>query len=219
MTYSHFAPVAPEDVVLVRLLERRAAEDPEAVFFTFGEEVHTRGAFNARVNRVARNLLEQGIGEGSHVAVLMDNSPDYLALWFALILIPISLSLALVAEGWRGSRSIRSGGRRVGKVVALWSTIEVVALLVAANAVQYLDRGDLLFPAAAIIVGLHFFPLARGIPVRLYYATGAGFLAAGLGGLLVPAAQRPMAVGASAALVLWATALVVVLRVRSPAQA
>jgi len=36
MTYSHFAPVAPEDVVLVRLLERRAAEDPEAVFFTFG---------------------------------------------------------------------------------------------------------------------------------------------------------------------------------------
>ena len=84
MTYSHFAPVAPEDVVLVRLLERRAAEDPEAVFFTFGEEVHTRGAFNARVNRVARNLLEQGIGEGSHVAVLMDNSPDYLALWFAL---------------------------------------------------------------------------------------------------------------------------------------
>ena len=137
----------------------------------------------------------------------------------ALILIPILLSLALVAAGWRGSRSIRSGGPRVGKLVALWSTIEVVALLVAANAVQYLDRGDLLFPAAAIIVGLHFFPLARGIPVRLYYATGAGFLAAGLGGLLVPAAQRPMAVGASAALVLWATALVVVLRVRSPVPA
>src|SRR4029078_10518025 len=84
MTYRHFATVAPEDVVLVRLLERRAAEDPEAVFFTFGEEVTTRGPFNARVNRVARNLLEQGIGEGSHIAVLMDNSPDYLALWFAL---------------------------------------------------------------------------------------------------------------------------------------
>jgi carnitine-CoA ligase len=84
MTYSHFAPAAAEDVVLVALLERRAAEDPEAVFFTFGEEVHTRGAFNARVNRVARNLQDRGIGEGSHVAVLMDNSPDYLALWFAL---------------------------------------------------------------------------------------------------------------------------------------
>ena len=34
MTNSHFAPAAAEDVVLVTLLERRAAEDPEAVFFT-----------------------------------------------------------------------------------------------------------------------------------------------------------------------------------------
>src|SRR3954471_5878292 len=84
MTYSSFAPAAAEDVVLVKLLERRAAEEPGAGFFTFGDEEHTRGGFNARVNRVARNLQDQGIGEGSHVAVLMDNSPDYLALWFAL---------------------------------------------------------------------------------------------------------------------------------------
>ena len=74
MTHSHFAAVPAEDVVLVTLLERRAAEDPDAVFFTFGEEVHTRGAFNARVNRMARNLLEHGIGAGSHVAVLADGS-------------------------------------------------------------------------------------------------------------------------------------------------
>src|SRR3954465_11272611 len=84
MTYSHFAPAAAEDVVLVKLLERRAAEEPGAVFFTFGDEEHARGGFNARVNRVARNLQDQGIGEGAHVAVLMDNSPDYLALWMAL---------------------------------------------------------------------------------------------------------------------------------------
>ena len=165
-----------------------------------------KGGENAgRVDRVDGVRGGMGVGGAAAVGRRAGADPDP--------------DLALVAAGWRGSRSIRSGGRRVGKVVALWSTIEVVALLVAANAVQYLDRGDLLFPAAAIIVGLHFFPLARGIPVRLYYATGAGFLAAGLGGLLVPAAQRPMAVGASAALVLWATALVVVLHVRSPVPA
>jgi crotonobetaine/carnitine-CoA ligase len=84
MTQTHFGPVAAEDVVLTTLVERRAAENPDAVFFTFGEEIHTLGSFNARVNRMARNLLDQGIGEGTHVGVLMDNSPDYLTLWLAL---------------------------------------------------------------------------------------------------------------------------------------
>lgn len=131
-----------------------------------------------------------------------------------LILLPIAISLALLACGWRGSRAFPSRGPRAGKVISLWSAIEVAAILVTANVLQYLHRGDLMFPAAAIIVGLHFFPLARGIPVRLYHATGAGFVLAGLIGLLLPAAERPMAVGMSAALVLWATALVVVLRTR-----
>jgi hypothetical protein len=132
----------------------------------------------------------------------------------ALVLVPIALSLALLASGWRSARMVPSRGPHVGRVVGLWSTIEVVALLVTANVLQYLHRGDLIFPAAAIIVGLHFFPLARGIPVRLYHATGAGFVLAGVAGLLLPAAERPIAVGLSAALILWATALIVVLRAR-----
>jgi hypothetical protein len=132
----------------------------------------------------------------------------------ALILLPISLSLALIVSGWRGSGMVPSRGQHVGKVVALWSTIEVVAILVTANLVQYLHRDDLMFPLVAVIVGLHFFPLARSIPVRLYHGTGAGFVVAGLVGLLLPAAERPVAVGLGAALILWATALVVVLRVR-----
>lgn len=135
----------------------------------------------------------------------------------SLIFLPIALSLALLAWGWRGSGLFPSRGARVGKVVGLWSAIEVIALLIAANVLQTVGRGDLMLPAGAIIVGLHFFPLARGIPVRLYYATGAGLVLAGLAGLLLPAAERPMAVGMSAALVLWATALVIVLRARQVA--
>jgi hypothetical protein len=133
------------------------------------------------------------------------------------IFIPIALSLALLALGWRGSGTFPSRGRHVGKVVGLWTTIEVVALLVTANVLQHLRRGDLMFPLGAIIVGLHFFPLARGIPVRFYHATGAGFVFAGLVGLILPAAERPMAVGMSAALILWATALMIVVRAKRAA--
>jgi len=66
------------------LLEQRAAENADAIFYSFCDEVWTLGRFNATANRMARNLAAQGIGAGSHVAILMDTSPDYLALWFAL---------------------------------------------------------------------------------------------------------------------------------------
>lgn len=137
----------------------------------------------------------------------------------SLILIPIAISLALLAWGWRSSGLFPTRGQHVGKVVGLWSSIEVAALLVTANVLQNLHRGDLMLPLGAIIVGLHFFPLARGIPVRLYHATGAGFVFAGLVGLLLPAANRPIVVGIGAALILWATALVVVMRARQVAAA
>jgi hypothetical protein len=135
----------------------------------------------------------------------------------ALSLLPVAVSFALLAAGWSGAGMAPSRGPHVGKVAGLWSAIEVVALVVAVNALQYFHRADLMFPVAAIIVGLHFLPMARGIPVKLYYATGCGFVLAGLVGLLLPPTGRAMVVGMSAALVLWATALVVVLRSREVA--
>lgn len=135
-----------------------------------------------------------------------------------LILVPIALSVGLLAWGWRGSGMFPSRGPHVGKVVGLWSSIEVVALLVTANLLENIHRGDLMLPIAAMIVGLHFFPLARSIPVRLYHATGAGLVFVGLVGLLLPARERPMVVGMGAALILWGTALVFVLRSRQAAR-
>lgn len=131
-----------------------------------------------------------------------------------LTLVPAALSIALLAFGWRPSGLVGSRGPHVGKVVGLWSAIEVAALVVMANALQYFHRGDLLFPGAAIIVGLHFFPLARGIPVRLYHWTGGGFVLVGIGGLLLPAAERPVVVALFAAAILWATALIIGLHAR-----
>jgi crotonobetaine/carnitine-CoA ligase len=74
----------PDDVTMVRLLERRAARVGNAVFYTWADTAETVGAFNARVNRMARNLDRLGVRAGTHVAVIMNTSPDYLALWFAI---------------------------------------------------------------------------------------------------------------------------------------
>jgi hypothetical protein len=127
-------------------------------------------------------------------------------------LLPIAVSLAVLASGWRGAGMVPARGSRVGKVVAIWSSIEGIALFVTANVLVKVHRPDLMLPLGAIVVGLHFFPLARGIPVRLYYATAAGLVIVGIGAVIVPAADRAMMAGMGAAVVLWATALAIVLR-------
>lgn len=66
------------------LLERRAAEAPDSLFFSFLDERWTLSAFNRSANRLARNLKAVGVDKGTHVLVLMDTSVDYLLLWFAL---------------------------------------------------------------------------------------------------------------------------------------
>jgi hypothetical protein len=130
----------------------------------------------------------------------------------ALTLLPFAVSLVLLAWGWRAAGMVPARGSHVGKVVGLWSGIEVAALLIMANVLENMHRPDLMLPCGAIIVGLHFFPLARGIPVKLYHATGAGLLVIGVAGLVVPAADRAIVAGMGAALVLWATALIIILR-------
>ncbi len=84
MTPSYLDSIPAHDMTMTRLLERRARQSPGDVFFTWADTTTTVGDFNARVNQVARRLLAEGIGDGTHVAILMDSSPDYLALWFAL---------------------------------------------------------------------------------------------------------------------------------------
>lgn len=84
MSDSYLDAIPPRDLTVVRLLERRAAECPDAPFVSWADDVTTFALFNAGVNRMARSLLDQGITSGTHVAVMMDTSPDYLTLWFAL---------------------------------------------------------------------------------------------------------------------------------------
>jgi hypothetical protein len=103
-------------------------------------------------------------------------------------------------------------GANIGRLVGIWSAVEGVAILLAVNLCRNLGAPDAVIPAIAIIVGLHFFPLARGIPVRLYYLTGTAMVAVGAAALLVPMPGRLLATGLGCAAVLWLSCGVLVLR-------
>lgn len=76
--------ISPADCFAHRLLETRASEDPGGAFFTFENHNYTFAHCNQMANRLARNLQKIGIGAGTHVAVLMETSVEYLFLWLAL---------------------------------------------------------------------------------------------------------------------------------------
>jgi hypothetical protein len=130
------------------------------------------------------------------------------------VVVPILMSIALIGWSWRWSGFATSRGPHVGKLVGLWSAIEGVAIIIVGNLLQHFHRPDLVIPAAVIIIGLHFFPLARGIPVRLYHATGAALLLLGLSALLLPAYERASITCFGAALILWSTVMLAVLQIR-----
>jgi crotonobetaine/carnitine-CoA ligase len=67
-----------------RILEGAAKSRPEDVFYVWQERELSVGDVNARANRLAHGLVAIGVEAGRRVAVLMENSPAYMDLWFAL---------------------------------------------------------------------------------------------------------------------------------------
>ncbi len=121
---------------------------------------------------------------------------------------PALLSLALAAAVFKGIPAEHRSAveaRRIGRVVALASTVEGLAILAGVNLVVWLGRPDLSLTVVAAVVGLHFLPLARWIPARVYYATAAGLLTCVAAGLAAAPPVRDVVVAGGAATVLWAT--------------
>jgi hypothetical protein len=109
---------------------------------------------------------------------------------------------------------------RRDRLVGIASAAEGVAILVAVNVLVNLGLNDYVAPVIAIIVGLHFVPLARLLPARLYYATAALLVALGVCGF---AMRRPdlrlLVVSVGAACVLWLTCAFVLGVVTKPGRA
>lgn len=126
----------------------------------------------------------------------------------------IVISGLMVALAWRrGGRSAAPEERkRRGRIVGIASAVEGVAIFAAVTVLVNLGRRDLIAPAVAIIVGVHFLPLARWFPAPIYYLTAALLVAVGMAGAGVqdlPA--RVLTVGIGAAAVLWLSCGVVLL--------
>lgn len=122
------------------------------------------------------------------------------------------ISAAIIVAARRRPLNGGDAGKRIGRLVGIASAGEGIAIVLAVIVLQSLHAPDDIMPAIAIIVGVHFLPLARGIPSRLYYATGALLIALGVVGLLVSDAVRPIVVGVGAACILWLTAVILLSR-------
>lgn len=145
----------------------------------------------------------------------------FAAIWFAVgatgaglpwavLLVPLCISGALLGWGLRSAGVEPSRNPDAGRLVGIWSGVEGVAIFVAVTVCQNIGARDAIVPVIAIIVGLHFLPLARGIPVPLYYATGSALVALGLGALLLPGPERMETTGLVAAVIMWISAAVLI---------
>jgi crotonobetaine/carnitine-CoA ligase len=65
-------------------LAERAATSGNRVFCQAGDESLTYAQMWAEVRRVAGGLAALGVGPGTHVALMLDNGPRFLAAWFAV---------------------------------------------------------------------------------------------------------------------------------------
>jgi len=78
-------PAAPPDHGnIYDLLTRAATADPDHVVCRFGDQAMTRGDLATRASAFARALVQGGLRQGERVAVMLDNSPDHLAVIFGL---------------------------------------------------------------------------------------------------------------------------------------
>lgn len=131
-----------------------------------------------------------------------------------MYLLPVVITLTLVIVAKRRARqpdpTSPEEHARQGRLVGWASGAEGIAILVAVNVLANVGRQDWTAPIVAVIVGLHFVPLALWLPARVYYATGVLLVAIGFAGfLLADPAARIFGVSVAAAGVLWLTALLV----------
>ena len=149
----------------------------------------------------------------------------FAAVWGAIGLSPLGLpamavpvAISVILIGWTSRLALPERGiaetRRIGRLIAIWSSVQGVAIFATFVLCPRLGIPDAAVPILAIIVGLHFLPLARGIPVQVYYATGSAMIAVGALALLMPPTVRYAATGIPCAIILWASCMTLIARGR-----
>ena len=130
-----------------------------------------------------------------------------LPTWFMVGGPIISVLLILIARRRLSGASARppEEAKRAGRIVGWAAGGEGIAIAVVANLLILNGHRDLVLPAMAIIVGLHFLPLALLFKVRIYYATALLLVLVGAAGFILDAPLRNLVTGLSSAGLLWLT--------------
>ena len=66
-------------------VERLAAEHPDKIFVIYEGQSISYGQVNYRANDFARIALQQGIGPGDTVGLMMENRPEFFYAWFGML--------------------------------------------------------------------------------------------------------------------------------------
>ncbi len=102
--------------------------------------------------------------------------------WLLIVTVLVGIGLLLggiflLLASRRLSNQIAEADARRGRRIGIWFGItfatEGVLIGVASGICNALNRFDLFFPIMALIVGVHFFPLAFLFQVKTYYLVGA----------------------------------------------
>ncbi len=148
--------------------------------------------------------------------------------WLWLSLVAVLIGIGLLSAGI----SLRRASQRLPKQVAeetalrwkgkrIWFRIifatEGLSIWIVSGIFGAINRNDLIFPIMALIVGIHFFPLAALFQIKAYYLVGTLLcLLAIITLLVVPESVRlgdqqitfqSVVLGFGAALILWVVGL------------
>lgn len=74
----------PGEMVIARLLERRAAETPDRPFVRIDTDSLTYASVDDRAGRLASTLAAMGVGGGDRIGLMLPNGVPFLVIYFAL---------------------------------------------------------------------------------------------------------------------------------------
>lgn len=137
--------------------------------------------------------------------------------WRTPLLVVPCLAFALLTAA--AVRVLRSGAAVVtpdarAERVITWATVgEGIAIPVLVTVLDNTGHHAWRLSGIALIVGLHFLPMAYAIPFAPFYALGAALVAAAAVGTMLPAPLGGIVAGLSASAALWTASAFAVRRV------
>ncbi len=104
-TWNATAIAYPEALCIHQLFEQQVEKNPEAIALIAGDNTFSYMELNARANRLARQLIEQGVCPGDHVAFLLERSMELVVTQLAIlkagaVYVPIDPSVPDERKNW-----------------------------------------------------------------------------------------------------------------------